>query len=176
MANGTMVEASRERDERAWREAHFGEMAPEAQEAHARRYRIYGALSQAAQREARATQRLARWRREACRRLAMALQGTGMAWCDHTPRTGRSAPEAPLVKTCRYPRQRAIAAWLRILAGQRGSKEELVTAADRKRRRARRVAKSLLRVAPSLVQTDAGLRAMERLIAAIRARRGGTAA
>jgi len=171
-----VLEAQREREERLWREAHFGKMAPEAQEMHARRYPVYGALSQAAQREGLAMKRLARMRREGCKLLALVLEGTGIAWCDHTPRTGRSVPEAPLVKTWRYPRQRAVQAWLRILAGQRGSKDEVVTAADRTRRKAKRVARSLLRVAPVLVKSRDGLAAMERLIEAIRRRQDGAAA
>ncbi|MGE5609481.1 MAG: hypothetical protein ACM359_09515 [Bacillota bacterium] len=167
-----ILEAMAERRERAWREAHFDGMSEAAREAHAMGHPVYGAVSQAAAREGIALKRIAQMRREAGELLSL----MGLHYCARTPRTGRSAPDSPYVKIVRYPRLKAVKAWLNVLAGKRGSKDEIVTRSDRARRRNKRVARSLLRAAPALVQSSDGLQAMERLIDRIRRRQDGAAA
>ena len=167
-----IAEAQAERAERKYRRP----LSESARESRAISHRLYGALSQSAEREAAAIERLSRAKRSAVGLIGMALSWKGERLTIGPTKAGYSAPDAPYVKIQRYPRRRTTRWWVKLLDEAKASgrwpvgavDREIVTAADRKRRAEKRRRKQTIRAIAQM--SDAQLAALER---ELRARKAG---
>lgn len=170
MTKRMMTEAEAERAERNWRARHFKGMTEEARAAHAESRPVYGEVSSKAEREGSTA--VAELLVEYLPIMSQWFEGQVL---DHRPRKGCSPPDAPYVKSQRYPRRKAARAWITFLKTGKLSTADIVTVEDRQRRAEARDIKARVRLVAERAATPEGraeLRAMAAGMRKAKAARG----